>query len=160
MSQFKEWRVTLVDSKPFFSNTPALVQSTLTDLSLNGSIQFASDYCIRHDSYLQAPSRVAVAEISMVSPTAVVTTEETLDYDYLVIACGCSYDIVPRRPLSTRTIGELALPLKRAPRVVIVGGGMFAVLSVVLVPAESGWASVTPATLHGSRDVSRIEPQA
>jgi hypothetical protein len=126
MSHFKEWRVTLVDSKAYFSNTPALLQSTLTDLSLNGTIQFASEYCIRHDTYLQAPSRVVVADISLVSPSAVVTTEETIEYDYLVIACGCSYDISPGRALSTRTIGELSFPLKHAPKVVIVGGGMFA----------------------------------
>jgi hypothetical protein len=138
MSQFKEWRVTLVDSKPYFSNTPALIQSTLTDLSLHSSIQFASEHCIRHDSYLSAPNaRAVVAEISLVSPTAVITTEESIDYDYLVIACGCSYDLTPGRPLSTRTVSELSLPIKRAPKILIVGGGSYYTHYIPILPVSA-----------------------
>ena len=130
----KYFDITLIDTLPYFENKLAMLQ--LLDSSMESTIAVASQSS-RHDEYLKTAiaagkARVVVGTVKDVSQESVILEDDTIPYDYLVVAGGRDYswDAKKHTSWSVRGLGELGMHLKRKEAIVIIGGGAFFMRSV------------------------------
>lgn len=128
LSKSKWFQVVLVDSAPYFENKLPIFQH-LVDSSIESTVAVASQMS-RHDEYLRSAieagkAAVKVGLVKDVTIDTVVLEDETITYDYLLVASGREYMVRPESVLSMRSLNDLSMELKRSEKVLVIGGGMF-----------------------------------
>lgn len=130
LSAGKHFRVVLVDAAPFFENKVPILEN-LVDSSIEAAKSLAAQMA-QHEDYLMSAiqrgsARVVIGTVKEITLDSVIVQDETIPYDFVVIATGREYHINPNHALSVRSLNELAMQLNRTKKVVIVGGGSYAV---------------------------------
>jgi pyruvate/2-oxoglutarate dehydrogenase complex dihydrolipoamide dehydrogenase (E3) component len=126
LSRSKFFQVVLVDAVPYFENKLPIL-NYLVDSTMEATKAVASQMS-RHDEYLRSAiesgkATVKISTVKEVNMDTVVLADETVPYDYLVVASGREYMIQRHHSLSTRSLNELAMHLKKTEKVLIIGGG-------------------------------------
>ena len=116
--------VTLIDSKDYFEFTPSILRTIIEPEHIR-KIQ------VLHKNYLKK-SKIVLGSVSEITKKDVKTDNEEIDYDYLVVCSGSSYNL----PIKEQNVVYTARAdhlrdyhdkLERADKVVIIGGGLVGV---------------------------------
>lgn len=161
--EFPEYEIVLIDAKDYFENTIAVL-TCLTHVEISSSVTAAMKIVMRHDHYLVGSNiRIVKELVKEVTPTKVILSNETIYFDYLILACGTSYrsTIKDAQNLTTefrvQSLTRDASDLASADSVLIVGGGLVGVELAAEIVTSYPNKKLTLVTA-GDRLLERMKP--
>lgn len=160
--EFPEYEIVLIDSKDYFENTIAVL-TCLTHVEITSSVAAAMKIVMRHDHYLTGRNiRILKEFVKEVTPTKVILSNETIYFDYLLLACGTSYrSSIKAQNLTTefrvQSLTRDASDLAAADSVVVVGGGLVGVELAAEIIHSYPKKDLTIIT-SGDRLLERMQP--
>lgn len=160
--EFPNFDVVLIDSKDYFENTIAIL-STIAHVDINTSVNAVMKVVLRHDRHLTSPNvRIVKEMVKEVTPTKVILSEETIYFDYLILACGTSYrSSIKAENLSSefrvQALTREASDLSSSESILIVGGGLVGVELAGEIVVSYPKKKLTLAT-SGDRLLERMKP--
>ncbi|MEK6917571.1 MAG: FAD-dependent oxidoreductase [Nanoarchaeota archaeon] len=135
-----DFDVILIDSKEYFEFTPSILKALVSMKSLD-KIQ------VKHSSYLKN-GKFIMGKASEVGKDYVIINSKRLNFDYLIISSGSSYD----RPIKEQNVfivqrGKHILDyrekIKNSDKILIIGGGLVGVELSAEIIEKYPWKKVT-----------------
>lgn len=119
----KKFDVTLIDTKDYFEFTPGVLR-TIVEPEHIKKIQ------IMHSDYLKK-AEIIIGEVKEITKEFVMVKGKKLNFDYLAICAGSSYNVPFKEGvvIATRakTLWKHSSDLKNAEKILIIGGGLVGV---------------------------------
>lgn len=123
--------VILIDSKDYFENSAAII-TTLSNVNIHKNVDAKLKLIIKHEKYLPSNVNFIKAVVKGITPTKVFLPNDTIYYDYVIIATGTSYNNCIKSPINTSsgkrdTFDSNFGEIEAAENILIVGGGLVGV---------------------------------
>ena len=117
----KNFNITLIDTKDYYEFTPGILRAIV-------SPKHAKRIQVLHTHYLKK-SRVIVESVKKITEEEVITDNNKIKFDYLIICSGSSYNAPFKEknlinPTRTRHIRDYYEKLEKAKSIAIIGGGI------------------------------------
>ena len=117
--------VILIDPKPFFHHCIASLRAAVTSAGFEKKVMIPYEPAIKNGEFKQG----TVIGVNTSEKYVTLQSEEKVEYDYLIFACGSSNDFPGKLPLGSseenakQLYDELRAKIKDSKNIVIIGGG-------------------------------------